>query len=111
MTINPGKMRDRITLQKRGVPTWDDPEPFVDVGTVWAQFLPTRGREFREGGVAIGETRAVFSINYREDLSQVDRLVHLGRGGNRVWNVQDVVPVGFKDGTEIHATATDVGAN
>jgi head-tail adaptor len=109
MTLNPGKMRDRIRLQKRG-----DPDPFhgtdgiSDLATVWAQYRPASGREFREGSVAIGEERAVFTVAYRENLHQVDRFVHLGRGGNRIWNISSVVPVGFKSAIDIHATTADI---
>lgn len=120
MTLNPGVMRDRISLLRRiGTDPWGDVpvsghvticgEKFIVMATVWTQYRPTRGREFREGSVPLGEQRAVFTVNYRETLTQVDRLVHLGRGGNHVWNIRSVEPVGFKDGTDIFAYRTDAG--
>lgn len=120
--IDPGKMRDRITIQRAAtVEVWipgedgedgyfdTQPAPPIDLATVWAVFRPTTGREFRSQAVAqkIGESKAVFSINYREDIRQADWIVHRGRGGNRVWNIQSVIPIGFKDGTDIQCVNHD----
>jgi head-tail adaptor len=111
MKLNPGTMRDRIKLQAKGStdprtgPTW------TDIATIWCQFRPASGREYREGSVKIGESRAVFTTQYRSDLHLVDRLIHLGRGGNRVWDISEISPVGFKDATDIKAFATDVNDN
>lgn len=109
MTLNPGSMRDRVTLQKRGSIDPYTGETWIDVATSWAEFRPTRGREFREGSVPLGEKRAVFTVLYREDLEQVDRLIHHGRGRDKSWNIRDVVPIGFKEGTDIHCSRTDAG--
>ena len=107
MTIAPGRMNDRITLQKRTMLTVNEPyqhqvEGFADIATVWAQYRPTGGREFREGSADVGEERATFSIHYREDLAQVDRLIFQGR----VWDIQHVARVGWKQGLDINATST-----
>jgi head-tail adaptor len=105
-------MRDRITLQARTEPTFENPDGgHASIVTVWAEFRPASGREFREGNSAIGEERATFAVNYREGLKQVDRLIHHGRGGERIWDIQSAQSLGFKDGLIILAVAYDVGGN
>lgn len=99
MPLDPGRMRDRVRIQKRGEYDFETGDtPWIDAGTVWAEFRGISGREFREGAGALGEERATFLIGYREDLRQIDRLVHLGRGGNYPWDIQSIQPFGFKDG-------------
>lgn len=106
MPIDPGKMRDRVTLQLRGEPDpWTGSDGMADLATVWAEFRPQSGREFREGVGDIGEERATWLVNYRENLTQVDQLVHRGRGGNRVWDITSIQPYGFKDGLLLLAVA------
>jgi head-tail adaptor len=110
--IDPGRMNDRITLQIRGTPDpWSGSDGYTDLATVWCQFRPTTGREFREGATPVGEERAVFSIHYRENIGQVDRLVHHGNGGDRHWNIRSIVRVGFKEGLDLHCTAADTGVS
>lgn len=106
MTIDPGTLNDRITLQRSAIT--DDPdavfpvERFTDIATVWAKYRPTGGREFREGSVATAEERATFTIHYREDLDQADRLIFAGR----VWNIVSIARVGWKAALDINATST-----
>ncbi|MFB9952188.1 head-tail adaptor protein [Rhizobium puerariae] len=107
MPLDPGKMLDRIRLQKAGE---YDPwlgQTYETIGEFWTEFRPASGREFRDGSVIIGEERATFAVNYREGLRQVDRIVHLGRGGGRVWDIKSVAPFGFKDGLLLMAVAND----
>lgn len=108
MPLDPGKMRDRVRIEKRGE---YDPEtgtePWVSAGVVWAEYRGQSGREFREGVSALGEERATFLIGYREDLRQIDRLIHLGRGGNYPWDIQSIQPFGFKDGLLVLASKRD----
>lgn len=104
--IDPGKMNDRITLQKAGtiinpVSGWPE-EGFVDLATVWSQFRPAGGREFREGNVAVGEERATFTIQWRDNLDQADRLIHAGT----IWNIRSVSRVGWKEALDLNATTT-----
>jgi head-tail adaptor len=92
MPLDPGKMRDRIRLQRAGeYDPWQG-QTYETVGEFWAEFRAGSGREFREGSTIIGEERATFAVNYREGLRQIDRIVHLGRGGKRIWNIQSVAP-------------------
>lgn len=107
MPLDPGRMRDRVRLELRNeADGWSGPS-WTTIATIWAEFRPGSGREFRDGVAAVGEERATFAVNYREGLEQVDRLVHLGRGGNRVWDIKSVAPFGFKDGLLIMATKSD----
>lgn len=103
--IDPGKMNDRVRLQKLEVQEFFEPyyhtkNVFVDVATVWATFRPTGGREFREGAIAIGEERATFTTHYREDIRQVDRLIFQGK----VWEIKSINRVGWKEGLDINCT-------
>lgn len=108
MPLDPGKMRDRVRIQKRGDYDFESGDfPWIDMGTVWAEFRPSSGREFRAGTLPVGEERGTFAVNYREDLRQVDRLVHLGRGGNYAWDISSVQALGFKDGLLILAVKRD----
>jgi head-tail adaptor len=107
MVLDPGKMRDRIRLQRAGeYDPWTG-QTYETVAEVWAEFRPASGREFRDGNTVVGEERGTFSCNYREGLRQVDQLVHLGRGGRRIWNIKSVAPVNFKESILILAVATD----
>lgn len=105
--IDPGKMNDRIVLLKHDTKTISDPVtqeiPYWRVlGTVWCQYRPTGGREFREGSVAVGEERATFTTHWRADLEIVDRLVF----GGRIWDVRSINRVGWCEGLDINATST-----
>ena len=106
MTIDPGTLNDRIIIQRQSIV--EDPESgwpeetFETLATVWAKFRPTGGREFREGSVAVAETRATFTIQYRDDLDQADRLIFAGK----IWDIASVVRVGWKEALDINATST-----
>lgn len=106
MTIDPGTLNDRITLQRSAIT--EDPdssfpiEGFTDIATVWARFRPTGGREFREGSVATAEERATFTILHRDDLDQADRLIFAGK----VWNIASISRVGWREAIDINATST-----
>lgn len=105
--INPGRMNDRIILLKRDVRIIETPVyqeiPFWRViGSVWSQYRPTGGREFRDGVIAIGEERATFTILFRKDLTIVDRLVF----GGRVWDIKSINRVGFNEALDLNAIST-----
>jgi SPP1 family predicted phage head-tail adaptor len=104
MTIDPGTLNDRVTLQTKSESADGGfPEPvYTDLATVWAKFRPTGGREFREGAAAVGELRGTFTINYREDLTQVDQVVFNGL----VWNIRSVARVGWKEALDLLCTST-----
>jgi len=106
MTLNPGDFNDRIVLQRSAQvinPTTGWPEEgFSTSATVWARFRPTGGREFRDGSAAVGEERATFSMMYREDIDQTDRIVFDGR----VWNIQSIARVGWKESLDVNCTTS-----
>lgn len=108
MKINPGRMRDRIILLKRDTKNTttngviQEVEYWKVMASVWAQFRPAGGREFRDGSVEVNEQRATFTILYREDLGVVDRLVFEGR----LWDVKSIVRVGWKAALDVNAVSS-----
>lgn len=107
MANDPGRRNDRILIQLRNDPAGGGAAlTYRTVATVSATFRQLGGREFREGNIAVGEQRATFTTNYREGLRQVDRIIHLGRGGRVIWNIRSVTPLGFKAGLDINCTTT-----
>lgn len=106
MTLDPGTLNDRINLQQRY--EYEDPDTgfptigYRDIATVWARYRPTGGREFREGSIQIGEERAVFTIQYREDISVVDRVIFDGK----IWGIESVSRVGWKEALDLLCTST-----
>ena len=100
---DPGKMTERVRLQRRSSHDAREGDQFTDLANVWAQFRPSTGREFRDGVVPLGEERGTFTVHWREALPQVDRLIHRGR----VWNIRSIAPVGIKSFLDLNATAAD----
>ena len=105
--INPGRMNDRIVLLKQDTrivetPVYYEIEFWRVLGSVWCQYRPTGGREFRDGVIAIGEERATFTIQFRKDLTLVDRLVF----GGRIWDIKSINRVGFNEALDLNAIST-----
>ena len=77
-----GRLKHRVKLQRYNV-TKDsygqDIEAWVDIATVWADFLPKRSREFYAEQQVNAELTAVLSIRYRDDVSERDRVLYVGR--------------------------------
>ncbi len=108
--INPGKLNDRILLQRRTeVEIYHENGGFYtsevvwqDIGHVWSTYRPTGGREFREGVIAVGEERATFTALFRNDLAIVDRLIFQGK----IWDIKSINRVGFNEAIDINAVST-----
>lgn len=100
--IDPGEMRDRIEIHRYGVTTgpggWPE-EGFSLHRVVWAKVRYQSGREFREAGMAGATMLATFSLRYRADVTQADRIKFAGQ----FWDIKGVVPIGFKAGLDINA--------
>jgi len=75
-----GRMDREITLQKRSTQTSgisnEKKDQWIDVATVWGEYLPSRGyaREQGEQIIDIGED--VFRIWYRSDVTSDMRILH-----------------------------------
>lgn len=107
MALDPGKMRDRIVIQRsiEVIPApgegWPSQE-WVSWRTLWCRVVYQSGREFRENGLSGAEHRAVFSIRWRNDIDQADRILF----GGVIWDIQAVLPVGHRVGVDLHARTT-----
>ena len=77
-----GRLKHRITLQRYNVTKDEygqDVESWVDIATIWADFLPKRSKEFYAEQQVNAELTAVISIRYRSDFGERDRVIYVGR--------------------------------
>lgn len=84
MTLQAGKLRHRITIQKLEIGGYDPingddtEQSWNDVATVWAAVEPFSVREFIESKSKQVEVTARITIRYRNDLTADMRIVHKG---------------------------------
>ena len=82
MTMQAGKLRHRITLQ-RNVPRQDPHSgemvsQWHDVDSVWAEVVPLSAREFVAARAVQSEVVARITIRYRADVDSTMRVIHRG---------------------------------
>jgi SPP1 family predicted phage head-tail adaptor len=78
MSINAGRMDQRITLQQRvdNVNEFGENQPtWADVATVWASADPKRGREYFAAAQQQAEGPCMFRIRWRADVHERMRVV------------------------------------
>jgi SPP1 family predicted phage head-tail adaptor len=86
--VDSGDLDQRVTFQTKvntsdgaggSTTTWAD---VADTPTVWAQALPLMGREITQesGDAATAEYK--FTVRYRTDISEVERIVWNGSNHN-----------------------------
>ena len=81
MPINAGQLDQRITIQRRapGVDAHGQQlQTWQDVATVWAQALPTRGREFEAATVEAASVMVRFRIRWRSGITADMRVMWRG---------------------------------
>lgn len=84
MTLNPGKLRHRVTIQRKEQ-TRDSGggyiEEWVDQETVWAEVKPLQGRRLIEAQAVNAELSHEVTMRYRLGMLQVakNRLLYHGR--------------------------------
>lgn len=92
-SVQIGKLDQRITLQRftetpdgiGGVTrTW---AILASVPTVWAHVQPRLGREGLEQGRMNASLMATFTIRYRSDITELDRIVWRGE----TWNIRRIM--------------------
>lgn len=87
-----GQADQRVTLQRKAT-TADgiggQTEAWAGIGTVWAKVTPRIGREAMEGGRMNASAMATFTIRYRADLTELDRLIWRGEA----WNIRRIMRV------------------
>lgn len=101
--LDPGAMRDRITIQRATTTTTGGltTETWNNLVTTWARVKYQSGNEFLSASTIVGAHQAVFSIRHRTDINQADRILFAGK----TWSIVAVLPVGHKVGLDLHARA------
>ena len=89
--MNPGEMRDRITLRVKTVQTGpimilDD---YEDYKTIWAKAKYLSGRNFYAARAANIKTDVEFIIRYRTDLDETMRI----KFNNEFYNIEGILPL------------------
>lgn len=96
MTLEAGKLTDRITIQHKtsvqdsfGQPiyTW------TDLASVWAWVKFTNGLEYNSGGGEQAETNASMRIRWRTDLNTSMRVLFK----TKTYNIKAVLPSSDRD--------------
>lgn len=96
MTIDPGKLRHRVTIQQRrhvqdGLGGTGRDELWDDVGTFWAAVMPLRGREYLDGLRVEAELTHKVMIRYQPGISILQDMRAVF--GDRVLNIESVANV------------------
>ena len=89
-TIQPGKMRDRITLQKPvdgGI--YVNPENYKDYKSLWAWANFLRGSGLFAARAANVKTDVEFVVRYRTDIKETMRIQFNGN----FYNIESVLPL------------------
>lgn len=98
-----GKLDRRIDLLKRRTvqnALGEQQEIFECAVTLWAQAMPSRGRDYFAAAQVHSEETMTFRIRFRTDVDVKDRI---GFGGNQ-YNIVNVAEVGRREGLEIVGT-------
>ena len=92
-TIDPGELKERVTLQSRSVAQdayGQDTITWTTVATVWARVRPLSGREFFAAAQTQQEQTIKAVIRYRADILHTWRLVWQGRAHD----ITGIAPIG-----------------
>ena len=108
--MNPGKLNDRVTLQRRAAGSdamGQASGAWTEVATVWALVLPLRGREFFAAAQVQQEQSIKVTMRYRADVEPTMRLMWQGKphditgviqlAGEKAW-LEVMALGGVKDG-------------
>ena len=76
-------------------------ETWVEVGGVWAQWLPRSSREFYAAQAKMSDATGVFVIRHRTDIDHTWRIVN----GDDLFEVIGVEEVGRRDALNVTARA------
>lgn len=94
--MNPGKMRDRIQIQKKAEQTGPFPplDEYEDYKTLWAEVRFLRGRNLYAAKAANVKTDVEFIIRHQTDLDETMRVVHKGKN----YEIEGIVPMDNRSG-------------
>lgn len=95
-----GRLDRRITIQE--FVTTQDPygapvETWQGVATVWAEIVPTRGREYWQAQQVVGEETLTVRIRWRPGMSVTNRIVYQGQ----TYDIASVAEIGRRVGLEL----------
>lgn len=92
MSIDAGKLRHRLTIQRQSqtqnTTTGEITVAWVDVATVWGAIEPLSAREFIAANAQQSQVTAKLVIRYRSDVDATMRAVH----GSKLYNIEGVLP-------------------
>jgi SPP1 family predicted phage head-tail adaptor len=86
-----GKLRHRMTLQRRAVTRNRDGDvlqKWVDVAKPWAAVEPVSGREFIAAAASQSKVSTRITIRYRAGVNHDMRILHR----DRIYNIEAVLP-------------------
>ena len=94
--MNPGKMRDRIQIQKKSEQSGPFPplDEYEDYKTLWAEARFLRGRNFYAAKAANVKTDVEFIIRNCKGLDETMRVVHKGKN----YEIEGIVPMDNRSG-------------
>lgn len=89
--MNPRKMRDRITFQKKAEPSgpFDPLDNYEDYISLWAESRFLRGRNFYAARAANVKTDVEFIIRYRTDIDEKMRIKY----NDKFYEIEGILPL------------------
>jgi len=103
--LNAGHLDRRVTLRARaaGVDSRGQPDgAWADVDTVWAQPMPSKGREYFAADTMQAETAMAWRIRYRTDVTAAMQLVD---DDGTPYDIQAAVPAANREWLDLYALA------
>lgn len=95
MALSAGKLRHRVTLERRCTDqdsvSGDISDAWIPVANLWAAIEPLSAREFIEASALQSKVTARITIRFRPGVKAAMRLVHKGRLGRMVYNIEGVL--------------------
>jgi SPP1 family predicted phage head-tail adaptor len=107
MTIDPATLNRRVTVERYTTISggWGDEYLWSDLRTVWGGVKYDAADEEFAAGQAYARRVVTFTLRFTSDLTALDRL----RCEGVTYEIKGIKEIGFRDGIEVKAEATDPG--
>lgn len=107
MSIDPATLNRRVTVERRSATSgsWGDEYTWSDLRTVWAGVKYDAADEEFAAGQAYARRVVTFTLRFTSDLTALDRL----RCEGATYEIKGIKEIGFREGIEVKAEATDPG--
>lgn len=107
MTIDPATLNHRLTIQRRAstVGDWGSEYTWSDLRTIWAGLKYESADEEFAANQGYARRVVTFTTRFTSDLTAADRVECDGVA----YEIKGIREIGFRDGLEIKAEATDPG--